>query len=159
MKDKTENKNEDRSAKAAQIVRGHMFGSVAAGVLPIPLLDIGILAAIHLRMVHKLADLYEVEYTEQRANAIIGSLAGVSVAATAGSLLRMIPGFGQALMAVGAFTLPPASTYALGQVFTKHFESGGTFLTFDTKRAKEDYDEKVEEGKRVVEQSYSGVKP
>jgi uncharacterized protein (DUF697 family) len=159
MENKTENKNQGAATKAAQIVRSHMFGSVAAGILPIPLLDAGILAAIHLRMVHKLADLYEVEYSEQRANAIIGSLVGVSITATAVSMLRMIPGFGQALLGVGALTLPPASTYALGQVFIKHFESGGTFMTFDTKRAKEDYDEKIEDGKRVVEQSYSGIKP
>ena len=32
--------------------------------------------------------------------------------------------------------LPPASTYALGQVFIKHFSSGGTFLTFDFEKAK-----------------------
>ena len=149
----------DKSAEAAKIVRNHMFGSVASGVLPIPLLDIAILGGIQLRMVRKLAEHYEVEFSEQRANAIIGSLAGVSFAMAAGSILGSLFGMGRALLGISMLTLPPASTYAIGQVFIKHFESGGTFLNFDTKRAKEDYDEELEKGKRVAQQSFVGVRP
>lgn len=157
----TEAKEKDtgKSAEASKIVRNHMLGSVASGLLPVPLLGAGVLAGIQLRMLSKLAKHYDVEFSEQRANAIIGSLAGVSFTATAATLLYMIPGVGQALAGIGALTLPPASTYALGQVFIKHFDSGGTFLTFDESRAKEDYDEELKEGKKVVEQSYAGVKP
>jgi len=150
---------EDKQAQASKIVRNHMLVAIGSCVLPIPLLDVGLLAGIQLRMLKKLAEHYEVTFSEQRANAIIGSLAGVSVTMAAASLLRMVPGVGQALLAVGSLTLPPASTYALGQVFIKHFESGGTFLTFDEKRAKPEYDEKVHEGKKVVEQSFVGVRP
>jgi uncharacterized protein (DUF697 family) len=154
-----EETDKEKSDQAAKIVRNHMLGSVAAGLIPIPLVDIGILGGIHLRMLSKLAKLYEVEFSEQRANSIIGSLAGIGVAATAASLLRSLPGIGRALFGLGALTLPPASTYALGHVFIKHFESGGTFLTFDAARAKEDYNEKLAEGKKVVEQNFAGVRP
>jgi hypothetical protein len=41
-------------------------------------------------------------------------------------------------------------------VFTRHFESGGTFLTFDPDRAKPDYKKKLAE---KAEQSYAGIKP
>ena len=152
--------NQDRSAQAAKLVRNHMFASVASGILPIPILDVGILAAIQLRMLKKLADLYEVDFSEQRANAIIGSLAGMGVAATVGGvLLSLLPSFAKAVVGIGTLTLPPASTYALGQVFIKHFDTGGTFMTFDEERAKEDYKEKLVEGKKEVEQSYAGIKP
>lgn len=149
----------DKSAAAAKIVRNHMFGSAAAGLVPIPFLDVAALGAIQLRMLSKLAAHYDVEFSKQRANAIIGALGGIGVSATAVSLLRMVPGLGTAVASVAGFALAPASTYALGQVFIKHFDSGGTFLTFDPKRAKKDYDEKLAEGKRVVEQNYAGVKP
>jgi uncharacterized protein (DUF697 family) len=156
----TQNANtEDKRTEASKIVRNHMLGSVAAGILPIPLLDIGILGGIQLRMVRKLASLYDVDFSEQRANAIIGSIAGISLAMTGVSFMKMIPGIGQALMGVSALTLPPASTYAIGQVFIKHFESGGTFLTFDAERAKKDYQEELENGKRVAQQNYVGVRP
>jgi len=149
----------DKQAQASKIVRNHMLAAIASCVLPIPLLDVGLFTGIQLRMLSKLAELYEVAFSEQRANAIIGSLAGVSMTMVAASLLRAIPGVGRVLFAVGGLMLPPASTYALGQVFIKHFESGGTFLTFDEARAKEDYEEKVHEGKQVVEQSFVGVRP
>ncbi|MDZ4746857.1 MAG: SHOCT domain-containing protein, partial [Saprospiraceae bacterium] len=39
-----------------------------------------------------------------------------------------------------------------GEVFKKHFETGGTFLDFDPKRLKKMYNEKFEKGKKVAEQ-------
>jgi hypothetical protein len=44
-----------------------------------------------------------------------------------------------------------ASTYALGEVFKKHFSSGGTILDFDPGRLKKMYKEKFEKGKKVAE--------
>ena len=43
-----------------------------------------------------------------------------------------------------------ASTYAVGQVFIQHFESGGTFLDFDPDKVKAYFAEQVEKGKLVV---------
>lgn len=150
----------EKSTQAAKIVRSHMFGSVAAGVLPIPLLDIGILGGIQLRMVRKLAEHYDVEFSEQRTRAILGSLVSVGLAGTAGSVLRMlVPGAAKALFGLGSLAVGPATTYAVGRVFIKHFESGGTIWTFDATRAKKDYDEELERGQQVVEQSYAGVRP
>ena len=151
--------NQEKVAQAAKIVRNHAIGTVAAGILPIPLLDIAILGGVQIRMLRQLAKHYDVEFSEQRANAIIASLVGVGTTAGAASLLRLMPGVGRSLLGLGAITLPFASTYALGQVFIKHFESGGTFLTFDASKAKGDYDEKVVEGRKEAETSYVGVKP
>jgi uncharacterized protein (DUF697 family) len=145
-------------AAASKIVRTHALAAVAAGLVPIPFAGIGILGVIHLRMLRQLAKHYTVTFSEQRANSIIGSLVGISATATATSLLRMVPGIGQALSMVGLLTLPSASTYALGEVFIKHFESGGTFLTFDPERAKPDY-KKLAEAPQDDEQSYVGIKP
>lgn len=150
---------QSKSDQAAAIVRKHMLGSAAAGLVPIPGLNAGIVAGLQLRMLSKLAELYEVDFNEQRANAIIGTLAGVSVASTATGFLRLIPGVGTALFGLAAISLLPASTYALGQLFIKHFESGGTFLTFDESRAQSEYSERLDEGRKLSEQSYVGVKP
>lgn len=155
----TKEKQTDKREEADKIVRSHMFGSAASGILPLPLVDIAILGGIQLRMVHKLSDHYDVEFSEQRANTIIGMLAGVSFTVAGLSILRSFLGFGKVLLGISALTLPAASTYAIGQVFIKHFESGGTFLNFDTDRAKKDYDEEVENGKRVAQRNFVGVRP
>ena len=39
-----------------------------------PVVDIAILTGVQLRMVRQLAELYEVEFPEQRTKSIIGSL-------------------------------------------------------------------------------------
>ena len=117
----------DKTAQAAKIIRKHMLGSLASGILPLPIVDMAILTAIQTRMAGQLAKLHDVEFSEQHARAIIGSLAGLSLAVTAGNTLGLLlPGIGKALRGIGMFTVPPATTYALGQVFNKHFESGGT---------------------------------
>ena len=46
--------------------------------------------------------------------------------------------------------LSGASTFALGEVFKKHFETGGTFLDFDPGRLKNYYNEKFEKGKEMA---------
>lgn len=149
----------DKSAQAAKIVRNHMFGSVAAGIVPIPLVDLAILTGVQLRMVRALAKHYDVEFAEQRVKSLLGTLVSVGAGATAGSLLKAaIPG-ARALFGIGGLVVPAATTYAVGQVFIKHFESGGTVWTFDAARAKDDFDQEVEAGKQVVEQSYAGVRP
>jgi len=150
------NPADPKSARAAQIVRTHMIAAVAAGVIPIPILGAVLLGGVHLRMLSQLARLYDVAFPEQRANAIIGSLVGVAGTASAASLLRVVPGVGQVLGVLGGLALRSASTYALGEVFTRHFESGGTFLTFDPDRAKPDYHKMLTE---KAEQSYAGIKP
>lgn len=149
----------DKSAEATKIVRNHMLGAVAAGILPIPLLDLAVLTGVQMRMVRALARHYDVEFAEQRVKSLLGTLVSVGAGATAGSLLKAaLPG-ARALFGLGGLVVPAATTYAVGRVFIKHFESGGTIWTFDASRAKKDYDQELKAGQRVVEQSYAGVRP
>lgn len=152
--------NDEISPEAIAIVRKHTYASLAAGVLPIPLVDVGILGTIQFRMVRQLAAHYEVDFPEQRAKTIIGSLVGLTLASTAGGLLKMlIPKGAQLLFGLGTLTVPAATTYGLGQLFIKHFQSGGTIWTFDPERGKQDLEKEVETAKKVVEEDYTGVKP
>jgi uncharacterized protein (DUF697 family) len=146
-----------KSAEAEKIVRNHAIAAVAASVLPIPFVGIGVLGAVQLRMISQLAKNYEVSFSKQRANAIISSLVSIGAATTAINLLGFVPGIGHTLYMLGGLTFPSASTYALGEVFTKHFESGGTIWTFDPERAKPDYQKKLAE--RTGSESYVGIKP
>lgn len=146
----------EKSSAAMNLVRAHMAAAAVAGILPVPLLDIAALGAIQLRMLRKLAALYEVEFSDQRAKTIIGALVGVGITGGAFGFLRMlVPGTAKIFLGLGAITLPPASTYALGRVFIQHFESGGTIWTFDLSRAKADYDKELPN----AENQYVGVKP
>lgn len=155
----TTNDEPTESTEATKIVRNHMLAAVAAGVVPVPLIDIAILTGLQMRMVRALARHYEVEFAEQRVKSLIGTLVSLGAVATIGSLLKAaVPG-ARGLFGLGSLALPAATTYAVGRVFIKHFESGGTVWTFDPSRAKEEFAEEVEAGKQVVEQSFAGVRP
>jgi len=71
---------------------------------------------------------------------------------TAGSLVKLIPGIGSLIGGATVSVFAGASTYALGEVFKKHFESGGTILDFDPARLKKMYKEKFEKGKKVAKE-------
>ena len=66
---------------------------------------------------------------------------------------------GQTIGVIGYSVLAGASTYAIGNVFIQHFESGGTMLDFEPGKVREFYQQQVKEGKAVVEKSFIGVKP
>ena len=44
-----------------------------------------------------------------------------------------------------------ASTFALGRVFSAHFQSGGTLLTLDANKMKEEFKRQLQVGKGVAE--------
>ncbi len=146
------NKNKDLSKKAERAVRNHVLWSMGAGFIPFPVADFLAVAAVQLDMIRTLSSIYDVDFKETEGKALITSLTGSGLSRLgASALVKMIPGIGSALGGVSMSALSGASTYALGQVFKTHFDSGGTFLDFDTDRFRKFYDEQFEKGKKVAE--------
>jgi uncharacterized protein (DUF697 family) len=126
---------EPRAETALRLVRAYLPWSAGAGVIPLPGLDLTALLAVQLRMIARLAELYQIPFREQAAKSLIASLLGValpaSVAGGVASTVKAIPLIGTL---AGIATLPAlgaAATYAVGKVFITHLESGGTFLDLD----------------------------
>ena len=131
--------DEQREEQASQLVDRFSLWSGAAGLVPIPLVDMVAIAGVQLQMLRKLSEIYNVPFTDNRGKSVIASLAGAIIPAstatttamTFGSLIKGIPGIGTAM---GALTMPVYSagvTYVIGRVFMKHFTSGGTLLDFN----------------------------
>lgn len=81
---------------------------------------------------------------------MLTSLTSAGIARVGARLVKFIPGVGSVAGALTASVLSGATTYALGHVFRKHFDTGGTILDFDPKRAKSQYDELFEKGRQYV---------
>ena len=131
--------DERRDEMAAQLVDRFSLWSGAAGLLPLPLLDVAAVGGVQLIMLRRLSEIYGVPFSENRGKALIASLAGsvlpastaTTSAMTVGSLMKGIPGIG---WTVGALTMPVISagaTWVIGKVFIQHFASGGTLLDFN----------------------------
>ena len=141
---------EEKVVDANQVIRSHMMWSMGAGLIPVPVADIFAVSAIQLDMVRQLCKIYEVDYKETELKAVISSLAGSIVAKAGARALKFIPGIGTVIGGMTLAILSGGSTYALGEVFKKHFETGGTFLDFDAKRLRKMYDEMFEKGKQYA---------
>ena len=148
MSEKTE-----REKHADTIIRNHIMWSMGAGLIPVPIVDFFAVSGIQLDMIRQLCKLYDQDFKESEGKAIITSLTGSGLARMgAKAMIKFIPGIGSVIGGVTMAVLSGASSYALGEVFKKHFETGGTFLDFDVKRIKKMYNEKFEKGKKVAEQ-------
>lgn len=153
IKDRIMSNQSERSKHVDTIVRNHVIWSMGAGLIPVLIADIFAVSALQLDMIRQMCKVYDVDFSETQGKAIVTSLTGSTVARiTAGSLVKMLPVVGSIIGGITVSVFAGASTYALGQVFKRHFESGGTVLDFDPARLKKLYKEQFEKGKKVAEQ-------
>jgi uncharacterized protein (DUF697 family) len=129
----------ERDEQAAKLVDRFSLWSGAAGLIPIPLVDIAAVGGVQLQMLRRLSDIYGVPFTDNRGKSIIASLAGSLIPASAAtttamgvaSTLKFIPGIGSAVAALSMPVFSAGATYAIGKAFIQHFASGGTLLDFN----------------------------
>ncbi len=154
-KDYSKMEDKERQFRADAVIKNHMVWSMGAGFIPVPVADVLAVTAIQLDMVRNLATIYDVEFKESQGKALITTLTGSSVARLSANALKFIPGVGTVLGGVTMSALSGASTYGVGEVFKRHFKTGGTFLDFDPERLKKMYREKFEKGKKMAKEMKS----
>ena len=148
-------KHKGRTAQAKKLVRNHSIINGAIGIVPIAPLGVVLIIANGLKMLHKLSTIYEVKFRKDIGKSVISSfLVGCGSFAISGRLIwglsTILP---VAAPVIGVVTRPifaSALMYAMGQLFIQHFESGGTFLTFDPEKVRGHYAELFEEGKELA---------
>ncbi|MHB8522430.1 MAG: YcjF family protein [Limisphaerales bacterium] len=147
---------DDRLSQADKIVKNNMYWSMGVGAVPVPLVDLVGIAGFQIRMIKELSHLYGVRFSEHTAKNIVSALIG-SIGAraltviTVGSMIKTLPMAGAF---IGGVLCMPAiaggTTYAVGKVFIRHYESGGTLLDLNTDKAKAYFSAKFQEGKKLV---------
>ncbi|MBF0210010.1 MAG: DUF697 domain-containing protein [Desulfamplus sp.] len=144
----------EKVAEANHIVKNRMIASVGAGLIPFPIVDIVALTGIQMDTVRALAKLYDIKFSKDIGKTAITTLTGGFVPVATGpwisSLAKTIPVVGPIMGAVSMPVIAGAATYAVGQVFIQHFESGGTFLTFEPDKVKGYFQEQFEKGKEFA---------
>lgn len=148
----------DNKQKADTIIKNHMVWSMGAGLIPVPIADFFAVSAIQLDMVRQISKLYDLDFSETAGKASITALTGSGLARMGARAVKFIPGVGTILGGITMSVLSGASTYATGQVFIRHFETGGTFLDFDPARLKKYYNEQFDKGKKMAKDLKKDVK-
>jgi len=154
----------EREQKAFKTVKNYMWWSMGAGLIPVPWVDLVAVSSVQLKMLAEVSKVYGVPFQENSGKAAISSLVGfVLPHAMAfggiGSLLKAIPVVGVLAGAPAMGLFSGAYTWALGNVFIQHFESGGTFLNFNPEQVKEYFQKQFEEGQKVASTMETEEKP
>lgn len=127
-------KQRHRRLKAEEVVSHYVAVSMALGLLPMPGVDLLTLSAAQLRMLQQVCQLYGVTFRENLGksalSAFLSALIPVKASVTLATLLKVFPGLGHLAGGISVSLLAGALTYASGQIFIRHFESGGTLLDF-----------------------------
>lgn len=145
---------ERRESRARRIVRNHSLGTAAIGLIPIPLLDLVLMAALQVQMLKKVGEEYGQTFAgKQRAYELMGAAVGgaalqMLIFPALMSLVKLIPFLGTAAGIIAMpLTAGPVS-YALGMTFIQHFESGGTLLTFNPTKLRQTLRAHYDAGKK-----------
>ena len=141
--------------EANNAVRNYSLGSAIVGTIPVPMLDVAALIALNLKMLHKLSTIYDVEFSEELGkSAIISFLGACGSVSISGRLIwglsTILPIAGSIIRVITLPLFAASVTYAIGQLFIQHFESGGTFLTFDPEKVHSHFHARFEEGKKAA---------
>lgn len=149
-----------RAEQAHSIVRKNMYWALGLGFVPVPLLDLAAVTAVQVKMLKDLSELYGVSFAEDAAQKVVGSLVaglgGLTIAgAIASSLFKVIPVIGQLVGLIGRPVLAGALTLAVGNLFTMHYESGGTLLDFDAAKMREHFRREFEGAKETAGSTYN----
>ena len=130
-------------SEVAKIISSSIRWAAVGGVVPLPYVDLAAIGVVQVQMVRKLALAYGLAADDQNIKAIITSLLGTLVPAAAsvslvGSSFKIVPGPGTLIGSVSMAGFAAASTYAIGKVFVRHFEGGGTMFDFSADAIEKD---------------------
>lgn len=146
----------EQKLRAESLIKSYVMAAAAASVVPVPLFDLAAITAVQMRMIQKLAEMHGKTFSEAPVRNTIVSLAGGIIGPNAGaiaaiSLSKLIPGIGWMIGLASMPVVVGASTYAIGQVFLKHFEDGGSVYDISVGAMRRTYDEQLGKGRQLVD--------
>ncbi|MGP1457931.1 MAG: DUF697 domain-containing protein [Treponema sp.] len=145
---------EESNKEANRIINEHLGFAMVAGAMPVPIVDLLMVAGIQMDMLRQLAKLYDVDFNGERGKSIALSLIGTTFGTTLGRLgasaVKTMPGIGTALGVGSQVVLSGATTFAVGKVFQSHFENGGNFFNFNVNAMKGKFKEFLSIGKKTA---------
>lgn len=144
-----------KQSAAQQLVNSSTILAVAAGALPVPVWDVIAVTSVQLKMLADVSAVYGVPFTDNLGKSAVASLVGgmapdLIARGAFGAFFKTLPGIGSIVGALAVPALAGGCTYAVGQVFIKHYESGGTLLTFSAKDFQTVFASEVKAGMKKV---------
>lgn len=138
----------DRVAIARSIVNTHALLAAGTGFLPTLGQDMSALLLSQVVQLRRLGRVYGQPVSDDLARtlvlALLSSVTPVKGALPVLAALRLVPGVGHLAGSLLLAATGGCISWATGMVFIQHFESGGTFLSFDPARVRAHFRRELE---------------
>ncbi|MEM7412329.1 MAG: DUF697 domain-containing protein [Myxococcota bacterium] len=136
--------------RTTELILRHAAAAIAAAATPVPIADVAAVTTVQLDLLRRLAERYDVPFDAVQGRALLGAIAGASLARLGASTLKALPGAGWLAGGAAQMALAGASTVAVGQVFREHFEARGSLEIDDADALRARFDEALERGQDVA---------
>jgi len=145
----------EQTAAAAALIRKYSLYAMGCGLIPAPIIDMLAVTALEVRMIQDLSKVYQFQFPRKLVVykivlSLLGSIAPVYFSNKLKSGVKALPGVGLIAASGLLAAVNGASVYAVGKVFMRHFESGGTFLSSDNAVIRRFFNESYAEGKQLL---------
>ena len=129
--------------RVGEIISSSIKWSAAAGLVPVPYLDLIALGAVQTRMLIDLSEAYGQSFGNEAAHSVVSVLLGTLVpglaaGAVMGSSVKVLPLGGTIAGIASMAAFGAAATYAVGKVFARHLASGGKPSNFSPEAIADD---------------------
>ncbi|MDR0447150.1 MAG: YcjF family protein [Treponema sp.] len=119
-------------AKAEEIVKARALLAAGLGIVPIPVFNFASATAIQIAMTQSLTRIYNVEvkksWIKNIISSVLGGFATTGLTGLSVGTLGVAPVVGTSLAVLSAPAMNGLTTYALGYMFIRYFESPDGFL-------------------------------
>lgn len=116
--------------EADSIIKFHARLAAAAGLVPVNGVDIALVTAVQIRMVHEICEAYEVEFNEDMVKVGLSSVVGATIARLvaygAREAFNAFSQFGNLADNLTNAAISGFFTAAIGEIYSMHFEGGGS---------------------------------
>lgn len=149
--------DERRKLEAYEKIRNYSYGTAGGSIIPIPLLNMGAVVGLQVKLVNEIAKIYNVSVRKGQAKSVVISLLstiGAHSMATGSlrSLLWFVPVVGPLVSSLSFPIFSGAITYAMGIIFLTHFKAGGTLEDFKASDFALMYRREFEKAKDVMKE-------
>ena len=153
---------ESQRLTAQNIIKTHMAAGSALALLPMPLFDLAALTGTQVSLLRSLSMHYGVDFNEKKGKVLLTSLISGSIPLLTvvglSSFAKLIPGIGTIGGGISMTVLASSIIYASGQVFSRHFEQGGTLEDFQSKHWKSFFTQQFERKRTELKKNNSEEK-
>jgi uncharacterized protein (DUF697 family) len=150
----------ETKARIQEIIKNRSLLAAGFGILPIPVFNFVSVTAIQLAMVQSISKLYNIDVKKSWIKNIIASvLGGLATTGLSGVAIRGLgtaPLVGTSLAVFSTPVLNGLTTYAIGYMFVRYFESPDGFLKTNVKALGGWFKEGFKEGREKLGGVISG---